>query len=90
MKKATDEYQAEMDVIADFLEDRCILMSDAKAKVKDLYGEYKIWCEENGEHPLSQKHLSRRLKERGFESKRGTGGGYVWSGIGLAEKNNED
>ncbi len=64
-------------------------MSDAKAKVKDLYGEYKTWCEENGEYTLSQRDLSSRLKNRGFESKR-WGKGYVWIGIGLAEKNIED
>ena len=85
VKKATEDYRAEQDVVAAFLSDRCVIMPTAKAAVKDVYKAYIRWCEENGERPVSQRELGSRLVERGFERRRAHGGTWVWQGIGLVD-----
>lgn len=88
VRRATGRYRAEMDVIAAFIDEECIVAEHATASAKALYSAYKAWCEENGERPESQRRFGGRLKERGFESGRITTGarkGAVeWYGIGLA------
>jgi putative DNA primase/helicase len=89
VRRATGRYRAEMDVLAAFIDEECIVADHASATAKALYGAYKAWCEDNGERPESQRRFGSRLKERGFESGRMTTGarkGAVkWYGIGLAE-----
>ncbi|MCM8750005.1 primase-like DNA-binding domain-containing protein [Thermomicrobiaceae bacterium CFH 74404] len=36
------------------------------AAFKDLYSDYKAWCEEQGEQPLGTRAFGNRLSERGF------------------------
>ena len=87
VRKATGRYRAEMDVLAAFIDEECIVSERASATVKALYSAYREWCEENGERPESQRRFGGRLKERGFESGRMTTGArkgaYEWYGIGL-------
>ena len=90
VKKATDDYRAEMDVLADFLDECCVLKPTAWVPVGELYEKYKDWCQKNGEDLLSQRELSPRLKERGFQHKRGTGGRWKWIGLGLMENESVD
>jgi phage/plasmid-associated DNA primase len=78
----TDEYQREMDVLGNFIDERCVVGPDYTAKADPLYIEFKEWAERNGEYRMPQKDFAGRLKERGFERKRKTSG-YVWEGIGL-------
>jgi putative DNA primase/helicase len=61
---ATAAYREEMDTMAHFLEDCCVIDSAAKVSTKDLYNSYKNWAEENGEHPLAKNKFIGRLKER--------------------------
>jgi putative DNA primase/helicase len=88
VRKATREYRAEMDVIAAFIDEECIVAEHAAATAKALYSAYKAWCEENGEKPETQRRFGGRLRERGFESGRITTGArkgaIEWYGIGLA------
>ena len=85
VNKATEEYRAEMDVLAGFLDECCTLAQGAKVRVMVLYEKYKKWCDENGEVTLSQRKLSTLLKQRGFTSNPGTNGYYEWSGITLKQ-----
>ena len=71
---ATKTYREEMDVLAAFLSDRCVLLDRATALATPLYHEYRAWCEDTGEHVESQKKFAARLTERGFESRRRTSG----------------
>jgi putative DNA primase/helicase len=64
---ATQEYRSEQDVLAHFLNTRCILEKDAKSKARDLYMLYKGWAEATGEHVMNERAFSNALKERGFE-----------------------
>jgi putative DNA primase/helicase len=83
---ATSEYRAEMDVLGAFFTDCCVVAPDAKVYARDLYKAYVWWCEENGERPETQRRFGGRLKERGFESRRGgSRGAALYDGVGLTE-----
>jgi putative DNA primase/helicase len=84
---ATEQYRAEMDTLAAFLEDRCVVQKDLVAPATPLYKEYRFWCEGAGEKPETQKMFGMRLRERGFINAKITSGAEKdrkgWFGIGL-------
>jgi putative DNA primase/helicase len=81
--EASLEYQNEMDVLADFLDELCVINPAARVPVSDLYTEYAKWSEKNGEDVLTRHQLSARLIERGFAHIKGTHGCRLWQGLGL-------
>src|SRR5215211_653604 len=81
VRAATEGYRSEMDVLAAFIEDRCVVHPKASAGATPLYNAYKEWCGEGGEDAISQRKFGRQLGERGFvKDKSGT---IIWHGIGL-------
>jgi P4 family phage/plasmid primase-like protien len=84
VRKATGEYRAEMDVLATFLDDCCIVGSDKSAFAGQLWDAWQRWADKTGEPPETQKRFGGRLAERGFESVRDSRTNRkVWSGVGL-------
>lgn len=82
---ATSEYRAEMDLLAAFLNECCIVRHTAMVAAGALYAVYKTWAEENGERPITQRMFSLRLQERGYDTeRRGAGSKPHWIGLGLA------
>ncbi|MBZ5727448.1 MAG: bifunctional DNA primase/polymerase [Acidobacteriia bacterium] len=84
--EATTEYRSESDEVGRFLSECCILSKDSKARMKSsrLYELYKVWCEQNGEEPLTATAFGRRLTERGM-SKQNTMKGVMCEGLSLRE-----
>lgn len=88
IREATAGYRAEMDVLGGFLADRCILGELFAVTAKELYSAYTTWGEENGERPMSQTAMGKRLTERGFQPFRnGPKRERSWSGIRLRTEN---
>jgi putative DNA primase/helicase len=84
VKAATEDYRAEMDVLAAFIADRCVVDDAATAPATPLYEAYKQWCEEDGEKSESQRRFGMRLRERGFSDARDPKTRRkVWRGIAL-------
>jgi putative DNA primase/helicase len=85
--EATLQYRAEMDTLAAFIEDRCVLGTTALAPATPLYKQYQKWCDDAGEKPETQKMFGMRLSERGFESTQISRGPHKgrrgWLGIGI-------
>jgi putative DNA primase/helicase len=79
---ATDEYRGEMDVIGNFLKERCVQDKERTIRIRELYKAYADWCDENNEHAVSERFFSMRLKEMGFEQGR-TAEARFWVGIAL-------
>jgi putative DNA primase/helicase len=79
---ATDEYRSEMDVIGNFLKECCVQREGATIRIRELFKAYQDWCGENNEHACSERFLSLRLKELGFEKGR-TAEARFWSGPAL-------
>jgi putative DNA primase/helicase len=85
---ATDTYRLEMDTLAAFLSDCCVLDPDASVLVGDLHQAYTEWAKQAGEPAVSQRFLGLRLGERGFERVRnGKSRAWSWKGIGLVGAN---
>lgn len=83
VREATAGYRAEMDILAAFLDECCIVDKSMSATAKSLYTAYTVWCRSNGEKEQTQRWFGGRLSERGFERSRGTGGYYLWSGLAV-------
>ncbi len=87
VRDATEQYREEMDTLAAFLADRCVVRPGAFVLAEDLYKSYGWWCDVAGERQDPLKRFVSRLSERGFERKRETKkvnkGRYIWLGIGL-------
>jgi putative DNA primase/helicase len=77
---ATDEYRAEMDVIGDFIRERCVQKPGVSIRARELFKCYQDWCDENNERACSERFFGLRLKEIGIEQKR-LGDGRYWSGV---------
>jgi len=86
VKAATGKYREDMDVLADFFAECCVIHPDAKAKSSVLYAAYSEWAKGRGEkYPLASRTFSQRLEERGTFEKRVWGQGKFWLGIGLLD-----
>ena len=81
---ATDEYREEMDVIGNFISEKCSQDKKNTIIIKKLYKAYSDWCDDNNEHPVSERFFTLRLKEIGFKQGRNAMERY-WLGIGLLE-----
>ena len=81
---ATREYRDDMDLLAQFIQERCIVDPAAQVWASELYAEYKHWCEECGLHAVSHKRLGREIGQR-FKKGPSTKGRVVYKGLKLAE-----
>lgn len=81
--EATGSYQQEMDLVGNFLSERCEEKSDLRVNCSDLFQAYKTWCDQDGIEPLSQPMFSKKLQSRGYESKAGAGNRKFYFGLVL-------
>jgi len=79
---ATNAYKEEMDTLAAFLSERCVIEAGASEGATDLFDAYKDWCQSSNETAGTQKVFGGKLGERGFEKVR-TKAGVVYRGIRL-------
>jgi putative DNA primase/helicase len=82
VKRATDAYQAEQDTLGGFIAECCWVHAEAKAKASELFDAYQRW---SGDKAMTQREFAKRLAEKNFEGKRGTGGWVLYRGIGLQD-----
>lgn len=84
VRNATKAYRAEMDVIAQFIDEMCLVGQEARCTANELYKAYKRWCEANNEQPENQRGFGTKLSERDFERGR-SNGVHIWQGLGLLD-----
>jgi putative DNA primase/helicase len=82
VRVATSAYQAEMDVLGQFIAERCVLEAEARITSGELYASYTSWSEQGGERPMSKRTFGLRVTERGVEAGR-TEAARGWRGIRL-------
>ncbi len=80
---ATADYRAEMDALAGFIDEECIVHPAAWCTFADLYGAYTRWCEESNEHPEKKRRFADSLTERGFAKDTGAQNAKIRRGIAL-------
>jgi len=79
---ATDEYRGEMDVIGNFLKEKCVIKEEYTIRIRELYKAYSDWCDDNNEHAVSERFFSMRLKDMGYDQYR-TSEARFWLGVAL-------
>jgi putative DNA primase/helicase len=86
VKQATDSYRAEQDTIGKFIDECCFVNPEVRYRNGDMFDAYQKF---SGDKQMTEPAFNDRLRARGFESKRGTGGYYFWHGIALQEMKNQ-
>ena len=82
---ATDEYRGEMDILGDFVAQRCVVNPLASTVVADSYRAYESWCIDAAERPVTKRTFVSRMRERGLQTRHGSGNILVWDGLALPE-----
>jgi putative DNA primase/helicase len=67
---ATQQYRAEMDLVADFIQDCCVQSPEASETFTALYEAFQHYCRSVKEEPISSTAFGRDLTEKGFPSVR--------------------
>jgi putative DNA primase/helicase len=83
VRQATAQYRAEQDTLGRFLEEFCYVHEDARASASALLDAYKAW---SGDREMSPPSFAKKLKDKGFVNRPGTGGYIFWHGVGLRER----
>jgi putative DNA primase/helicase len=81
--EATRAYRDDMDVLKDFLEERCDLGPGLGVSNTDLYSAFQAWATANGERERSQRWFSQALHDRGYRQDPSRRAGRRWMGVDL-------
>jgi len=76
------EYRAEMDILGQFIADRCEVGQNSQVSAKALYTAYQSWATQSGETAVSQRKFGLAMTERGFSRKRHRSG-MIYDGLNL-------
>jgi putative DNA primase/helicase len=85
VRRATGQYRADEDVVAQLIAEATIRDADAWTSTADLYEAYTAWCVERKEKPEPKRWLSNQLVNHGIERKDGARKVRGFSGIRLEE-----
>lgn len=80
VQSATARYREEMDPVAQFLRDCCDRGNGYRVPKREVFSEYRSWCDNRGLPSETENALGRRLKEKGFEGVR-TSKDRFWRGL---------
>lgn len=79
---ATKAYRKEMDLLGAWIDQECHPIPGVRTPSRQLYENYRNWCESAGVKPLSQMVFVRKLDTRGFH-RHHTRTGNVIQGLAL-------
>jgi putative DNA primase/helicase len=82
VQAATNTYHDEVDPLAPFIEECCVLQESLTTTTARLYARYVDWARTTASVPVSRIDFGRRLGERGLTDTR-TSQARAWKGIGL-------
>ncbi|MCP4022277.1 MAG: DNA primase, partial [Desulfobacteraceae bacterium] len=87
VKDAVESYRRDEDIVADFLDDCCVVRPECSVGASEIYDTFKEWWKANiSNKPPSQPKFGRWLKRR-FESRKTPNVKYFGVGL-LATKQN--
>ena len=66
IKDATSDYQADTDIIGQWINQKCELVAGARLKTNEAYFNYQLFIREMGMHPCNQITFSKQVSARGF------------------------
>jgi P4 family phage/plasmid primase-like protien len=82
VKKATNDYQREEDVIGTFITETCQVDTNLEVPSGALYAAYRAWCAARSMEPISHTLFGRRLTDKGHLGNT-TGVARTRRGLGL-------
>jgi putative DNA primase/helicase len=83
--RSTERYREEVNPLAAFISDCCIVDPSATVRSASLRQAYLDWCREQNVRPLGPRKYSTALAALGVEFSKATAGVRVIHGIGLLE-----
>lgn len=81
IRAASNAYRKDCDFFGDFLDEGYVLDASARISQRQLWGAYRLWCEDNGFRSGSKKQFTRRLEDRGVTSSGWQGKERTYSGV---------
>ena len=67
VQQANSEYQAEMDSIGQFIEERCERTAETHVSASALYSNYRLHANDNGRSAVNATQFGRTLTTKGFQ-----------------------
>ena len=83
VRQATNQYKSDMDILAPFFAEECVLAYDAKIDRGVLYDRYVVWCQDLGDDVMTKRAFANALRERGIRDGGKSNGRRSWLGIRL-------
>jgi len=80
---STQDYRADMDVVGQWIADRCETDPHASIPTAQAFSDYSMWAREEVGWELSKLTFRRHLTDRGFAAAKGTGGVRLINGLRL-------
>ena len=80
---STQEYREDMDVVGQWIAERCELAPEACVPTRGLYNDYSEWAAEEVGWELKVPRFRRQLSDRGFGAAKGTHGQRMVRGLRL-------
>ncbi len=62
MDEAIADYQEDNNHVITFVGEKCLLDTESQTPISKVYREYRKFCEENGNKPLSKRNLGKQLE----------------------------
>lgn len=78
--RATDQYQADSDAVARFIQDACHVASTAYATTRDLFTAWQRWAAVEGADPIPERAFGKELERLGYVGRKGRLG-MTWAGL---------
>jgi len=85
VQQATAGYRQEMDIVGQFLAERCLVGPGYRVPATLLYEAYRRWCDVSGEAASVQRAFGMGLSERGYERYKVMGKSW-WRGLALVDE----
>lgn len=80
--RAKKDYKSEMDVVARFIEQSCVVGADKRVKSTELYQAYKQWATLNNEYCMSNTKFGVEMSKK-FQKVR-TNSGWYYIGLDIS------
>lgn len=77
VEKATADYRAESDAVAEFIEEKCDLAPIYEIQSQSLFKVYSTWATGRNERPESMKAFGERIRELGYRARKASSVFYL-------------
>lgn len=85
ISRATQQYRADMDILENFIADRCRKREDKRVPVSDLYEEYKTWSLSACEDAVGKKVFGDLMRQKSYRQGK-SGSTRYWEGLEVLQQ----